>query len=1265
MLSGDIERKPGPKLLLILFMLIVIINKIGKHQKTLLNPQPPTSFTNQSDEIDTITNLLTMHRNIMNNRATEVVKQTSSLFALLLMLAGDVHPKPGPKEGRACSRCKLEASDETTVTCDSCKEWCHLKCTKQPPDKVTLILQKSFEWICPNENCIPNHHPGKQTTESHSINRYRFLEMEKHQKGNSKKKKKPRNVPRRNVKSGELKNLKSIDGDLWNELPKISAKDYQGKELCKACHKATNKQRAISCDACHQWTHLKCSDMSVKVYNRNRGKIFPWVCNTCREPEFIEPTTDINKLKPEDMPALNEEIVTHDSEILILHYNCRSLLNKLEDLINICVKLNPSIICLTETWFDDSTPQTAYIPEGYRILRNDRSEEFKQRYGKTSGGGTAILYKKEMKIRDLKIGDIEQETQWVEVKTEKNFILGVVYRANYTDLIYEKDDVPPLETILNEASIKTNRVIVVGDFNCDVSAQNRDPETNGLEQIFNRMSMKQMIKSPTRISTSNKTTIIDHVWTNPTLKLINDCGTIEGISDHVGQYIKVNEKKEKPEEEIIRFRSYRCYNKDDFNEDLKLNLEKSEFNDQIDKEEVDNAMNTWLTIFTDASQKHAPVVQKVKKYSRERIPWYTNELETKIKERNSKLQLYRLYGDKRDLKTSNKITNEITHLKRKLKRKHYKQRIEKYEGDPKNLWKILKDVTQTHTDKSAVEPEYMNQSKANKFNQFFATIGTEIQKSLGFKSNTQTTSNNGDFKFKEETEETIIKLIDRIRSDVATGEDNISARLLQDAKFTIAESLTKLVNLSYRMKVFPDSMKKATIRPIHKKNCTDEMSNYRPISLLSVVSKIFERSATNQLVKHLEENHLLNGTQHAYRKGHSTQTCLMEAVEYIHKERDRGNIVGIASLDLSKAFDSINHSLLLEKLRRLGLGEDAINWCGSYLKDRVQKTKFKKYVSEECKVTSGVPQGSILGPILFICFTNDMANIFQNCKVLSYADDTQLIVTGPNLKQVKAQLEELINTAQNWYTNNSLKNNTGKTEIIIIGKNRTDKKTPTFIEVIEDGKISKLEPSEYIKILGIYIDEQLNWNHQTQMLRKKANNSIRNLHRINQLIPLKHRILLYNSLVASHYNYSDTVWSGCGVANEKKLQTTQNFAARSILGKSKYSSATEALKTLKFLPLKQKRKVHEAVYVHKALNEKLPRETTQQYRDYEPKTNLRSSKTHRLNIPKHSTEQYKRGPLYRTLKTWNSVPEELRTDLTTPNFKKKYQEHLIKLTSTH
>ena len=409
---------------------------------------------------------------------------------------------------------------------------------------------------------------------------------------------------------------------------------------------------------------------------------------------------------------------------------------------------------------------------------------------------------------------------------------------------------------------------------------------------------------------------------------------------------------------------------------------------------------------------------------------------------------------------------------------------------------------------------------------------------------------------------------------------------------------------------------------------------------------------------YLEGNNKLNNTQHAYRKGHSTQTCLMEIIDHIHKERDLGKIVGIASLDLSKAFDSINHSHLLEKLRQLGLGTIAVNWCKSYLEDRTQKTKFGKHTSDEHTVTSGVPQGSILGPILFICFTNDMNDTFTNCKVLSYADDTQLIVSGNTKHDVKRNLEHLIKTAQNWYTKNSLMNNASKTEIIIIGKKENNENSLTYIEVMEDGKVKKLKPQENIKVLGIYIDDQLNWNQQTQNVRKKANNSIRNLHRTNQLIPIRHRVLLYNTLVAPHYNYVDTVWSGCGADNERKIQVTQNFAARSILGRSKYSSATDALQTLNFLTLSDKRKIHEAVYVHKALEGKLPEEITKNYKIHTSKQNHRSAAQLTLNIPRHKTEQYKKSPMYRTIKTWNSTPTELRLE-TTSIFKKKYQAHLI------
>ena len=171
--------------------------------------------------------------------------------------------------------------------------------------------------------------------------------------------------------------------------------------------------------------------MTKKKYNLNENKEFLWICNTCRIPEeTVEGTPDLKKLKLEHMPTLNPDFIqNHVKDFLILHYNCRSMMNKQEEIHNIIEKLKPSILCLTETWLDQSSSRTAFIPDGYKIIRRDRTDEFKQKYGKTNGGGIAVIYKEELKLRELKIKTETEETLWVEVKSKPNFILGTIYRA--------------------------------------------------------------------------------------------------------------------------------------------------------------------------------------------------------------------------------------------------------------------------------------------------------------------------------------------------------------------------------------------------------------------------------------------------------------------------------------------------------------------------------------------------------------------------------------------------------------------------------------------------------------------------------------------------------------------------------------------------------------------------------------------------------------------------------------------------------------------
>ena len=260
-------------------------------------------------------------------------------------------------------------------------------------------------------------------------------------------------------------------------------------------------------------------------------------------------------------------------------------------------------------------------------------------------------------------------------------------------------------------------------------------------------------------------------------------------------------------------------------------------------------------------------------------------------------------------------------------------------------------------------------------------------------------------------------------------------------------------------------------------------------------------------------------------------------------------------------------------------------------------------------------------------------------------------------EEVKAKLERTIGIAQNWYENNSLMSNPSKTEIIIF-RTEKGKKHNIRIKVKENGKEVELKPAECIKVLGVYMDETLSFNKHIKHVQGKATAATKNLYRIRNLLPIKYKMVLYDALIASHFNYADVIWGGCTKKNQDKLQTTQNFAMRTILGIDRRSSAKEALEKLRYLNLQSKRQVHEAVFAFKAINEMHPTEICKKYRELMSKGNTRSASNLILNYPKHKTSLYERSPFYRTLRTWNMLPLEVKTT-TAPSFKKQAQKYKI------
>lgn len=1283
--SGDIHPHPGPfqntskrksktnnhaniNILRTIIFLVIVLNKITSWNETDMQESQPKEYIQK--------NIYLLLKREQQQAKCFDGKGIKIHLLLLLLLGGDIKTNPGPKQ--ICLKCREDVSTKEELQCETCKQWYHKNCDLPSVDRSNIKLQEGskYIWICQNPACLPNfveitdqnlsNQENKHNVLNSSHNKYAALEYIDTKEQNEIQRKTRRKTKVRQKEP--VKRIKTTEKTLWSELPKISSKAYIGKDKCKTCNKDINAaQNAIFCCKCQRWSHRKCSDMSLKLYKKKKKSTpqvieFKWNCTKCRSTEsnnyipFNKYLCTEDQL-PDDLDRVKQE--KREDEEILLHYNARSIIGKEDELKNIANYIKPAAIFITETWLDDSCPKGLAVPEGYYIIRKDRSSEFKHKYGKTNGGGVAIYIRKGVEIRlETKLIDDFNEILWctLRIKTVK-YMIGTVYRASYTDLL--KADYKG-KTEMEELLHKTihQNLILIGDFNCDLLKPDMIQDCRNLVNLAEEYKLKQLICKPTRFSKTSAT-IIDHIWIREE-SFVRKAGTCEGISDsdHCGIYCYIKAKIN-PEEEEITCRSYKSFNPDSYREDVKKYVDESNFKESMQKKDLNTAFNSWLESLQKAANKNAPYKTFRPNKKHTNIPWFNSELREITKNKNMYLKLFRLYHNPKDKKQYKAAKNKQTHLKKKYKREYYTKQINEYLGDPRKMWSILKDVT-NHNYHENITPDIVNEDTANHFNRFFATVGIQVQKMLNIRFELSKLNSSGIFRFHPETTEKIEKLIARIKPAVATGIDELPAKLIKEATPVIAEDLKDMVNLSYETKTFPEQLKIATVKALHKKGEKNDPAQYRPISILTIISKIFERSAVDQLVTYYDTYSLLNPRQHAYRKYHSTTTSLFELTETIKKHIDNGNLVALAALDLSKAFDSLAHNLVLTKLDEMGLNETATLWIKSYLSNRKQMVKFGKIKSNIENIESGVPQGSILGPLLFITCTNDIYKKLEEYEIFTYADDMQIVIKGKNVKELGKQLEAGIKKANEYYNNNSLLCNPTKTEVMLLGtKMRLSNVDQLVVEVTNGEETKTLKGEESLKLLGVHIDQSLDWNKQTKHVKQKAVNSIRNLHRINQLIPKKQQRILYTSLVTPHFSYADIIWNNCGTTNCNKIQQAQNFAAKSMLGINKRSSSTLALKKLELLPLADKRKINLAVHVKKALTGKAPENIQKIYLNQLTNTNTRATIRGDLTIPKHKLQQYQLGTLYTSIKTWNSIPTQLR-DNNLLCFKSNLQSYMTK-----
>ena len=486
-------------------------------------------------------------------------------------------------------------------------------------------------------------------------------------------------------------------------------------------------------------------------------------------------------------------------------------------------------------------------------------------------------------------------------------------------------------------------------------------------------------------------------------------------------------------------------------------------------------------------------------------------------------------------------------------------------------------------------------------------------------------------------------------------------------------SITLLVNASLAEGCFPKEFKEAVVSPIIKKStlsCSD-LKNYRPVSGLCFLSKLVERVASAQLINHINSNGLDNPLQSAYKAGHSTETALLSIKNDIHLSLSRGESTALVLLDLSAAFDTIDHSTLIDCLKSwFGVCGSALEWFVSYLCDRYQAVKIGSTLSDFHKLIFGVPQGSVLGPLLFSLYTTPLTKIiskYKDVKYHFYADDTQLFVkiSPKNATSALAQLNACLNDVRDWMSTSKLKLNPEKTEFIVFGSHSQRRNLEAFFPVNILGNF--LKPSDAVRNLGVIFDADFSFSAQVRNICKGCFLQLRDFRRIRRFLTEECAILVANALVSSRLDYCNSLFRSLSTFNMKKLQCIQNTLARIVTNRTKFTSITPILKDLHWLPVKYRSIFKTATLVYKYLHTGNPSYFGSSIKLRDSKYNTRHGHPNSmlLVVPQFvpsvykSSKQYGLSFSFDAPQIWNDLPAEVRLASSLPSFRKKLKSYLF------
>ena len=497
--------------------------------------------------------------------------------------------------------------------------------------------------------------------------------------------------------------------------------------------------------------------------------------------------------------------------------------------------------------------------------------------------------------------------------------------------------------------------------------------------------------------------------------------------------------------------------------------------------------------------------------------------------------------------------------------------------------------------------------------------------------------------------ETISRFIGNLPSKSTASEDGISTILLKEIKSVISEPLRLIVNQSITTGKFPDKLKVARVKPLFKKDDIHDVNNFRPISVLPSISKFFEKALLIQMNAHFLDCNLFHRGQYGFREKHSTELATLELIDRITNDIDQGKIPLSVFLDLSKAFDSLNHSILLNKLRHYGINGIALELCKDYLSNRQQFVQHENVKSNATTLDIGVPQGSVLGPFFFLVYINDFNNCSKYFKMINYADDTTLLTSmtvssslSSNPIQDSAINSEL-SKIHNWLLANKLCLNVKKTKFMVFHSSRRHITLPKL--QINGSSIDCVDTFNY---LGIYIDKHLNWNAHISHVKRKIGHVSCILNKLKHFLPAHILKTIYNSLITCHFNYGLLIW---GNKAHNLLKILKN--AVRIITSSNFNAHTEPLlKQLGLLKISDIKTLNIMKFYYKFLNGQLPEYfhngyivLNQEFHQYNTR-----NRSH-ISTPRVHFELSKSTLRYQIISTINECPNLIKSKFNTHSLK--------------